>query len=109
MITTTLMVSAVTPAYVLPPLAPAKAGMQGGEVNVMFSCSKPPGAHLPLSPVSGRPRASTCCAWDDAPAPVDFAVAAGPVPAPAPGPLDPPADLAAPADAATEPAGPPDP
>src|SRR5437763_4036483 len=101
MITTTLMVSAVTPAYVLPPLAPAKAGMHGGEVNVMFSCSKPPGAHLPLSPVNGRPRPSTCCAWDDA-VPVDFAVAAGPAAPPAPGALGPPADVAAPADARTE-------
>src|SRR5689334_6662332 len=54
------MVSAVTPGEVVPPLLPVNLGMHGGLTKVMFSCTCPPGAHLLLSPVVGRPRVSTC-------------------------------------------------
>src|SRR5688572_28835761 len=53
------MVSLVTPGAVLPPLSPTNFGMHGGDARVMFSCSCPPGAHLLLSPLVGRPSAST--------------------------------------------------
>src|SRR5688500_3965100 len=36
--------------------------MQGGLCTVMFSWRRPPGAHLLLSPVVGRPSVSTACA-----------------------------------------------
>src|SRR3954447_18448169 len=56
------MVSAVTPCAVAPPLLPVNFGMHGGDCDVKFSCSSPPGAHLLLSPEVGRPKESTGCA-----------------------------------------------
>src|SRR3954471_7991816 len=61
----------------------------------MFSCTSPPGAHLLLSPVTGRPSESTC--WL---APAACALAAPAPPAAAPAALvawaPPPADVAGP-------------
>src|SRR5204863_9156702 len=45
-----------------PPLLPVNLGVHGVWAKVMFSCTWPPGAHLPLSPAVGRPRLSTACA-----------------------------------------------
>src|SRR4051812_48521198 len=36
--------------------------MHGMLCVITFSCSSPPGAHLPLSPAVGRPSESTACA-----------------------------------------------
>src|SRR5690348_16890118 len=86
------MVSLVTPWGALgPPLSPTNLGMHGGACTVMFSCNKPPGAHLLLSPSTGRPSESTFWAASATPAfgpplaPVEVARAA-PDDAPAPPP-----------------------
>src|SRR4051794_2215678 len=83
------MVSLVTPDDVAPPLSPSNRGMHGGLCMVTFSCSRPPGAHLALSPPSRRPSASSC--W-----PAAVAVAAAAVRAPVAAPAAVP-DRAAPA------------
>src|SRR3954454_9233726 len=97
-----VMVSAVTPCAVAPPLLPAKTGMHGGACDVTFSCRSPPGAHLLLSPAVGLPSASTDCVAPDA-APAAWAVPAACVVALAP--AVPPARPAAAPDDDTAPPG----
>src|SRR5687767_13875647 len=49
---TTVILSFVTPRKVEPPLSPVNFAKHGGDCHVMFSCNRPPGAHLLLSPAA---------------------------------------------------------